>query len=73
MYSYIFIDISMLELYFRHRYQFCNILHDVTLGSCLKKSVCHVALSYDVEDILLCIAGGKSDGGAVLCVTDADD
>ena len=28
---------------------------------------------YDVEDILLCIAGGKSDGGAVICVKDTDD
>ena len=30
-------------------------------------------MSYDIEDILLCIAGGKSEGGVVPCVTDADD
>ena len=35
--------------------------------------MCHVALLYDTEDILLCIAGGKSDGVAVLCVWDSDD
>ena len=35
--------------------------------------MCHVALSYEIEDILLCIAGGKSDDGAVPCVRDADD
>ena len=54
-------------------YQVWDILHDVALGSCLKKSVCHVALSYEVEDILLCIAGGKSNGAAVPCVRDEDD
>ena len=37
------------------------------------KSVCHVALSYETEDILLSIAGGKSDGIAVPCVSDSDD
>ena len=30
-------------------------------------------LSYDIEEILLCITVGKYDGGAVTCVTDADD
>ena len=54
-------------------YRVWDILHDVTLGSCLKKSVCHVALSYEAEDILLHIAGGKSDGAAVPCVRDEDD
>ena len=44
---------------FRHRYRFCNILHDVALASCLQKSVCHVKLSYDTNDILLFIARGK--------------
>ena len=45
---------------FIHRYRVWNILHDVALASCLQKSVCHDALSYDTQDILLSIAGGKS-------------
>ena len=45
---------------FRHRYRVCNILHDIALASCLQKSVCHVALSYDTDDILLFITKGKS-------------
>ena len=45
----------------------------IALGSYLKKSVCHVALSYEIDDILLTIARGKSDGVAVPCITDADD
>ena len=53
--------------------QFWDILHDVALGYYLKKSVCHVALSYEVEDILLCIAGDQSDGAAMPCVRDKDD
>ena len=58
---------------FRHMYQILDILCDVALGSCFKKSVCHVALSYEVEDILICIAGSKSDGAVVPCVRDEDD
>ena len=54
-------------------YQVWDIIHDVAIGSCLKKSMCHVALTYEVEDILLSIAGGKSDGTAVPCVRDEDD
>ena len=44
---------------FRHRYRVYNILHDVALAFCLQKSVCHVALSYNTDDILLFIARGK--------------
>ena len=58
---------------FIHRYWVWNIVHDVVLGSCLKKSLCDVALSYEIDDILLSIAGGKSDVVAVPCITDADD
>ena len=36
-------------------------------------SVSHVALSYETEDILLYIAGDKSDAIAVPCVWDSDD
>ena len=54
-------------------YQVWDILHDVVLGSRLKKSVCHVALSNEVKNILLYIAGGKCDGAAVPCVRDEDD
>ena len=46
----------------RHRYRVWNIWHVVALVSCLQKSMCHVALSYDTSDILLSIAGGKSGG-----------
>ena len=38
------------------------MLHDVAHTPCLQKSVCHVALSFYAEDILLSIAGGKSSG-----------
>ena len=58
---------------FIHRYQVWDIIHDVTLGSCLKKSLCHVAMSYEIDDIILSIAGGKSDGVAVPCNTGADE
>ena len=58
---------------FRHRYRVCNILHDVALVSCLQKSVCHVALSYDTNDILLFIARGKSGSVEVPHVSDSDD
>ena len=58
---------------FRHRYRVCNILHDVALASCLQKSVCHVALSYDTDDILLFIARGKSGCVEVPHVSDSDD
>ena len=57
---------------FIHRYWVWDIIHDVALGSCLKNSLCHVALSYEKDGILVSIAGGKSDGVAVPCVTDAD-
>ena len=35
--------------------------------------MCNVALSYGITDYLLSISGGKSDGGALTFVTDADD
>ena len=57
IYSYVLVCSNYT---FRHRYRVCNILHDVALASCLQKSVCHVALSYDTDDILLFIARGKS-------------
>ena len=61
---------------FRHRYRVCNILHDlhdVALASCLQKSVCHVALSYNTDDILLFIARGKSGCVDIPHVSDSDD
>ena len=38
------------------------IIINVALVSCLQKSVCHAALSYDTSDILLSIPEGKSGG-----------
>ena len=58
---------------FIHRYRVWDIIHDAALGSCLKKSLCHVALSYEIDDILLSIAGGKSYDVVVPCITYADD
>ena len=58
---------------FRHRYRLCNILHDVALASCLQKSVWHVALSYDTDDILLFIARDISGCVEVLHDSDSDD
>ena len=58
---------------FRHRYRVFNILHGVALASCLQKSVCHVAFSYDTDDILLFIARGKSGCVKVPHVSDSDD
>ena len=57
---------------FIHRYWVRDIVYDVTLGFCLKKSLCHVALSYEIDDILWSIAGVKSDAVAVPCISDTD-